>query len=106
FRDFEVNGGSAKTSKKTSSNKISYEEKKAADKSRRKLERKVAQLEEAIERAEKDIQQMDEQLRDPAFYKEVANDSAFFSKYEARKQEVEQLFEDYEKATNELNLLS
>lgn len=76
-------------------NKISFEQKREADKEIRKVANQISKSEKEIERLEQDIKSMDEILMDPEKYKEAIKTSDIFQKYEALKSSLEKEMENW-----------
>ncbi len=98
----------AKTSKNSekensvSDNKQAYLNKKESDKELRKIETQLAKLEKEIAKMEKELETADSQLSDPDKYKELINDSAFFTSYQKLKTNLESRLNEWEKVSLEL----
>jgi ATP-binding cassette subfamily F protein 3 len=66
----------------------------------RKLKSNVDKIEKEIEKTEVEITEMDEVLASDS--QSVASDPNFYDKYKALKTKLDQLMEDWEKATEEV----
>lgn len=83
-------------SKETKS--LSYEEQKK----QKSLQNKLSKIESQINELEKAIQKDDENLA--RNYEKLMEDASFFSAYEKKKKDLEQLMEDWENVQNEIEL--
>lgn len=98
FRQVEQKEAEKKVEKTASgSSKNDHEERKQADKDIRKAENSIRKLEGEIEKLEGEIDAIDEQMHDPVKFKELSKEPGFYDKYEAKKQKLEGLMEDWEK---------
>ena len=84
----------------TSDNKKSYEDQKKL----KSLNNKISKIESQINKLEKDIKEMDVELA--TNYDETAAKPSFFDTYQGKKKELETLMEQWEKVTEELEVLS
>jgi len=101
FRQLEKNDPVAKTPKvetKKEDNGLSYAERKQLDKDLRKAEKEVQSLEAKIEKLETKLEDLDAKLHDPEAFKELSQEPDFYEKYEADKQRLEKMMQDWEKA--------
>ena len=73
-----------------------YEERKQLDKDIRKAENQVRKLEQEAEKMEAEIDAIDEQMHDPAKFKELSKEPGFYDKYEAKKSKLEKAMADWE----------
>lgn len=88
------------TETKTSQNKLSYEERKEFDKKLRKSQRKLEDIEQAIEALETDIAKQEEALSN-----QTNTDADFFEKYENNKTELDKRMQEWEDQTEILDQL-
>lgn len=100
FRAFELEKEKQKAQKAKveSANKSDYAARKQRDKDLRKAQNAVKKHEQAIEKLEGQVQEMDDRLMDPVQYKELINDQDFYAAYEAKKQELSAAMEAWEAA--------
>jgi ATP-binding cassette, subfamily F, member 3 len=77
---------------------LSYEEQKA----QKSLQNKLSKIESQIQQLEKDIQKDDKELA--TNYDKLIENANFFTAYEKKKKELEQLLEDWETVQMELDL--
>ena len=77
---------------------LSYEEQKK----QKSLQNKLSKIESQINELEKAIQKDDENLA--RNYEKLMEDASFFSTYEKKKKDLEQLMEDWENVQNEIEL--
>ncbi len=101
FRQLEKNDPVAKETKveaKKEDNGLSYAERKQLDKDLRKAEKDVQSLEAKIEKLETKLEDLDAKLHDPEAFKELSQEPDFYEKYEADKQRLEKMMQDWEKA--------
>lgn len=77
---------------------LSYEEQKK----QKSLQNKLSKIESQINELEKAIQKDDENLA--RNYEKLMEDASFFSAYEKKKKDLEQLMEDWENVQNEIEL--
>ncbi|TKG95952.1 ABC transporter ATP-binding protein [Puteibacter caeruleilacunae] len=82
----------------TSTNKLSYEEKKEINRNISKAERAIANCEEKISELEGETEKLDELLSKP----ENIEDHSLFSRYEEVKKEIEEQMELWEQLQEEL----
>ena len=73
--------------------KLSYQEEKA----QKKLQNKLSKLETQIADLEKEIKTIDAQLMDPKQYELLTADADFFKHYQAKKDQVDALLEEWER---------
>ena len=66
--------------------KISYQKRKELDRSIRKIENQISKIEKEITKLTTDQQELDLKLSNPATFKEMTKDPAFFKNYELKKQ--------------------
>ncbi len=85
--------------------KVSFEQKREADKEVRKVANQISKSEKEIERLEAEIKQMDEVLMDPEKYKEAIKVSDIFQKYEALKSQLEKEMENWAEWNQKLDEL-
>ena len=78
---------------KVANGKKSYQEEKEF----KKLQNKLSKLETQISDLEREIKEIDTQLMDAAKYEELTSDADFFTKYQAKKDKVEALMEEWER---------
>jgi len=88
--------------KKPGKGKQEYIERKERDKQRRKTQKQVRDCEAKIEELEAEIEKMDEILADPEGNAEKINSEGLYEKYEAKKEELSQVMEEWEKLHSEL----
>jgi len=81
-------------------NKKSYEDQKKL----KSLNNKISKIEATINILEKDIKEMDVELA--TNYDETAAKPGFFDSYQGKKKEIESLMEQWEKVTEEMEVLS
>ncbi|GAA4765816.1 MULTISPECIES: ABC-F family ATP-binding cassette domain-containing protein [Flavobacterium] len=95
FREVEKKDVVVKEAPKQVKN-LSYEEQKA----QKTLQNKLSKIESQIQQLEKDIQKDDKALAEN--YEKLMQDASFFSAYEKKKKDLEQLLEDWEVVQMEL----
>jgi ATP-binding cassette subfamily F protein 3 len=114
FDDFrQVEQGNAKNKKENPKakektppeNKLDYKERKELDKQLRQAEKQISTTEAKIEKLEKHLALLDEQLHDPAQFKELSTQPDFYENYEADKAKLEKLMVNWEKEQQELQRL-
>lgn len=88
----------AATPKVAEKKSLSYEEQKA----QKSLQNKLSKIESQIQQLEKDIQKDDKELA--TNYDKLIENANFFTAYEKKKKELEQLLEDWEAVQMELDL--
>lgn len=79
---------------------LSYEEQKA----QKSLQNKLSKIESQIQQLEKDIQKDDKELA--SNYDKLIENANFFTAYEKKKKELDQLLEDWEIVQEEIDSLS
>lgn len=82
--------------------KLSYEERKEAEKQLRKLKNTVTQIEQHCEKLESEIAEWDKKLADPLTHNIDINDHKIFDAYNALKQQLEDSMTEWELAHIEL----
>jgi len=85
------------TNVKDTSSKDSYEKKKKGQKELKKLQNRLTKIENDIANLENDISNIDSDLTDSKKYDQMTSDPDFFSRYQAKKDKVEVLMQDWEK---------
>lgn len=98
--EIEKKNNVEKGSAAVSQNKLNYEQSKQRERELRKLKSNVEKIEKEIEKTEMEITEMDEVLASDS--QSVASDPDFYDKYKALKTKLDQLMEDWEKATEEV----
>ena len=83
----------------SSSAKLSYEEQKERNKMLKKLQKRVADCEAAVEETESAIAMLEAQMATP----EGASDSSLFERYGKLKQQLDKAMEDWDAASTELD---
>ena len=78
---------------------LSYEEQKA----QKSLQNKLSKIESQIQQLEKDIQKDDKELA--SNYDKLIENANFFTAYEKKKKELDQLLEDWEKVQEEIDTM-
>ena len=110
FEDFrQVEQSAAKSpekEKKKAASQNDYEARKQLEKDLRKAESEVQSLEGEIEKLESQLQQLDEKLHDPKQFKELSQDPDFYANYEAEKEKLDKLMQQWEKAQKKWDKLS
>ncbi|SEP79168.1 ABC-F family ATP-binding cassette domain-containing protein [Flavobacterium urocaniciphilum] len=79
---------------------LSYEEQKA----QKSLQNKLSKIESQIQQLEKDIQKDDKELA--SNYDKLIENANFFTAYEKKKKELDQLLEDWEKVQEEIDTMT
>jgi len=90
-----------KKDKKSSDNKLSYEERKQKDKDIRKTQNRVNKLEKLIADLEAKVDEMNKTLLDPAAYSDELMES-----YNVVKKELDQAMQDWEDSEQQLEALN
>ncbi len=85
-----------------SDTKLDYEAQKELTKKIRKAEKHVADCESRIEKLEADIRALEDQMATP----EGASDMALYEKHTAKKKELDEVVEEWEQASTELETLN
>lgn len=85
---------------------LTYKEKKALEKDLRKAKNKIERIETGIQELEAEIEKTDAQLNDPVQFKELSAQEGFYDKYEAKKNDLALLMQDWEKAHSVLEELN
>ncbi|MFR8838821.1 ABC-F family ATP-binding cassette domain-containing protein, partial [Bacteroides nordii] len=93
-----VKGDSISEEESPSDNKLSYEAQKELNKKIKKLERQVADCEEAIEQTESAIAILEERMATP----EGAANMALYEQHQKLKQQLDRTVEEWEKVSMEL----
>ncbi|HIA12728.1 MAG TPA: ABC transporter ATP-binding protein [Flavobacteriales bacterium] len=93
------------TTKEVSEHQMDYKANKQWQKDHRKARNKSGKLEKAIDDLEKELKQHDEDLQDPAKFKEISSEPGFFDSYEAKQKELAQLMTEWEAAVQDLDRL-
>lgn len=88
--------------KDLSDNKLSYEAQKELNKKVRRLEKQIADCEASIEKKEKEIAALEAQMATP----EGASDMSLYEQHQQFKQQLDQIVEDWETASLELDDLN
>lgn len=100
FREFEQSKEeSSKQQLDQNQNKpqLDYAQRKEKQKEIKRAENKLKTIEQQIFTYETEIEEIDEQLKNTSFYEEKANDLNFFDQYEKKKQQINFLYEEYER---------
>ena len=77
--------------------KSNYKEDKKKDKQLRQLQNKLSKIETEIADLEKDVAQLDKKLSDPVTYEKLTAQSDFFANYQAKKDKVNSLMQEWER---------
>ncbi len=85
-----------------SDTKLDYEAQKELTKKIRKAEKHVADCESRIEKLEADIRALEDQMATP----EGASDMSLYEKHTAKKKELDEVVEEWEQASTELETLN
>ncbi|MFV0546557.1 MAG: ribosomal protection-like ABC-F family protein [Bacteroides sp.] len=88
--------------KDLSDNKLSYEAQKELNKKVRRLEKQIADCEASIEKKEEEIAALEAQMATP----EGASDMSLYEQHQQFKQQLDQIVEDWETASLELDDLN
>lgn len=88
--------------KNLSDNKLSYEAQKELNKKVRRLEKQIADCEASIEKKEEEIAALEAQMATP----EGASDMSLYEQHQQFKQQLDQIVEDWETASLELDDLN
>lgn len=107
FTQFELENKQKSKVKKAddSANKQTFNERKQLDKDIRKLSNKVGQFERAVERLEKDLKELDEELANPERYKELSSQKGFFESYQDKQNELNENMSSWEESLERLEEL-
>jgi ATP-binding cassette subfamily F protein 3 len=107
FTQFEIENKQKSKVKKAddSANKQTFNERKQLDKDIRKLSNKVGQFERAVERLEKDLKELDEELANPERYKELSSQKGFFESYQDKQNELNENMSNWEESLERLEEL-
>ncbi len=92
--------------KEDSTQKISYQNKKALDKKIRKVKNEISRIEKDISDLEKSKQELDKQLADPLLFKELTKDPNFFKNYERESLKLKSKEKEWEDLVVQLNNLN
>ena len=108
FKALELSGNKSKSKYPSipSDNKLAYEAKKQSEKDIRKAKNKLSKLEKEVEELEVVLKDLDEQLADPVRFKELSAEVGFFDGYEKKREKLDQLMGDWEKAQLVMDKLS
>ena len=90
-----------KKGKKSSDNKLIYEERKQKDKDIRKTQNRINKLEKLIAELEAKVEEMNKTLLDPAAYSDELMES-----YNVVKKELDQVMQDWEDSEQQLETLN
>ncbi len=103
IREIERRTGTKKSvPENRSGSKQDYEAKKAFERKLRKYERSVKEVEDAIAAMEKELSEMDRIMADP----DNIEDQSLFVSYREKRQKLDRLMEQWEKASADLENLS
>ena len=107
FTQFELENKQKSKVKKLddSANKQTFNERKQLDKDIRKLSNKVGQFERAVERLEKELKELDEELANPERYKELSSQKGFFESYQDKQNELNENMSSWEESLERLEEL-
>ena len=107
FTQFELENKQKSKVKKSddSANKQTFNERKLLDKDIRKLSNKVGQFERAVERLEKELKELDEELANPERYKELSSQKGFFESYQDKQNELNENISSWEESLERLEEL-
>lgn len=97
----QTNRDDSCSTNQTSDNKISYEAQKELSKKIKKLERKVADCEENVERIQKDISSLEEVMATP----EGASDMSLYEQHQKMKKQLDEAYEEWESTMIELDTI-
>lgn len=95
----QTNKDESASNNQTSDNKISYEAQKELSKKIKKLERKMADCEENVERIQKDISSLEEVMATP----EGASDMSLYEQHQKMKKQLDEAYEEWETTMIELD---
>lgn len=95
----QTNKDESASNNQTSDNKISYEAQKELSKKIKKLERKMADCEENVERIQKDISSLEEVMATP----EGASDMSLYEQHQKMKKQLDEAYEGWETTMIELD---
>ncbi len=107
FREFEAQKAAKAataqvTIKQPVEEKVNFQQQKEQERLQRKLERDVSKKETEYTALESKLAELDEKLLDPAFFKTVENNPDFFVAYESDKKKLEQVLEQWDALSQEL----
>ncbi|MDB0007120.1 ATP-binding cassette domain-containing protein [Flavobacteriales bacterium] len=107
FTQFELENKQKSKVKKAddSANKQTFNERKQLDKDIRKLSNKVGQFERAVERLEKELKELDDELANPERYKELSSQKGFFESYQDKQNELNENMSSWEESLERLEEL-
>ena len=107
FTQFEIENKQKSKVKKAddSANKQTFNERKQLDKDIRKLSNKVGQFERAVERLEKELKELDDELANPERYKELSSQKGFFESYQDKQNELNENMSSWEESLERLEEL-
>ena len=107
FPQFELENKQKSKVKKAddSANKQTFNERKQLDKDIRKLSNKVGQFERAVERLEKELKELDDELANPERYKELSSQKGFFESYQDKQNELNENMSSWEESLERLEEL-
>ena len=99
MRAFEKVDEVVKPKEKNTSKSLSYEDQKK----NKSLQNRLSKIESQIQQLEKDIQKDDKELA--SNYDKLIENASFFTAYEKKKKELDQLLEDWETVQEEIDSL-
>ena len=89
---------------KVSQGKIDYELKKQNDRETKRIEREIKKLEEQIESLENEIAEMDQIMSSPSDFPDVNIDNAWYDSYGKKKDQLQNLMNQWEDKQMELEM--
>ena len=89
---------------KVSQGKIDYELKKQNDRETKRIEREIKKLEEQIESLENEIAEMDKIMSSPSDFPDVNIDNAWYDSYGKKKDQLQNLMNQWEDKQMELEM--
>ena len=89
---------------KVSQGKIDYELKKQNDRETKRIEREIKKLEEQIESLENEIAEMDKIMSSPSDFPDVNIDNAWYDSYGKKKEQLQNLMNQWEDKQMELEM--
>lgn len=106
FREFEQSK-EEQTQKKekqiSEKPQLDYAQRKEKQKEIKRAENKLKTIENQIFEYETEIEEINELLKDTSFYEEKAKEANFFKEYDEKKQQINFLYEEYDRFLNSIN---